>query len=776
MAKTLIQLTTLAARLTVVVGALALPVAGCGGGVANDPTSPVAQTAPVTVTTNTTKPAAQTGAATATASPSATATQVPAPTAAYLVPASAKATLQQALDQYHSVQLEPNADYATGGPATINVTTGEQILGGWNTILPPIQIAAGASNVLISGIRGAKSGGDDITFLPGSETTGVRIVGAHGLIQQGLQVRISAGAQVTGIEVYDFRHLIVDQSQSGHVRNSIFTGADGYAVTPLVTWNGNTTDPSGPNTFASMVSITGTAASQWTNAGDLWLLGWDAESWNYQGGGDTNAYIFGGKTRIYSIGVTGGTGVPTRTGAMAKFASVDGVMMLFTQGHGGQLDNADFLFENVGTRLTSQSAADVKVADVAPQGDRLFILDPAARSPVALATVAGAMPGGITALPTQLSWALSASPPGYPIGKPARRTITDPLGDQWLSAAAGKPDSSTAIQAQIDSSGVAVLAPGVYYLDHPLKLGSNKRSEAILGAGSTQVVLAARGAFPVIQGRGDMHYATNGVVMEQVAIEGLTLYGGTDGIRFSSEAGNSGDGAQIAWSMFSDLKFLRQTEAGVYVKSIFGIDNNLWNHDDFLGLPVAFLGAGTGYAAGMNYADKQQIIDCQFQQIAGYAWNWQAQRPSNVDIFSGDYFYEVGGVSATTQTLTALWTNSVMENVSGSAAIHSVDGTGANFYQYDNLWTGTGPSAITDAVNNNAMIAVKYQQSGGQIASSTSARTLDAIGTTAPSTIGSGSLTQGLLINSQIGTYTEPVVVLNSSAALPLSLAGLTLP
>jgi hypothetical protein len=769
MAKTLSQLTVQAARLVAVLGALALPVAGCGGGT-SDATAPAAQTAPATATA--TNPSPSPAAQTAPATTSATV----APTTAYLVPPSAKGTLQQALNQYHSIQLEANADYATGGLATVTVSAGEQILGGWNTILPPIQVAAGASNVLISGIRGAKSGGDDITFLPGSETSGVRIVGAHGLIQQGLQVRISAGAQVTGIEIYDFRHLIVDQGQSGYVRNSIFTGADGYATTPMVTWNGNTTDPSGPNTFASMVSITGTAASQWTNAGDLWLLGWDAESWNYQGGGDTNAYIFGGKTRIYSIGVTGGTGVPTHGGALAKFVSVDGVMMLFNQGHGGQLDNADFLFEQVGTRLTSQSNADVKVADIAPQGDRLFILDPGASAPVALATVAGATPGGTTSLPAQLTWALSATPPGYPMGKPARRTITDPLGDQWLSAAAGKPDSSTAIQAQIDASGVAVLAPGVYYLDHPLKLGSNKRSEAILGAGSTQVVLAARGAFPVIQGRGDIHYATNGVVMEQVAIEGLTLYGGTDGIRFSSEAGNFGDGAQIAWSMFSDLKFLRQTEAGVYVKSIFGIDNNLWNHDDFLGLPAAFVGFGTGYAAGMNYADKQQIIDCQFQQIAGYAWNWQAQRPSNVDVFSGDYFYEVGGVSATTSTLTALWTNSVMENVSGTSAIHSIDGTGANFYQYDNLWTGTGPSVITDAQNNNAMIAVKYQQSGGQIVSSTSGRGLDAIATATTAAVGSGKLTQGLLINSKIGAYTDPVVVLSSSSTLPLTLTGPTGP
>ena len=698
------------------------------------------------------------------------------------VPVSRKNELQALLDQHGSIRLDSNADYRNKLPSELRLSSGQRLLGGWNTRVPRIVIPGGVSNLFIGSVRSDGWIAPDIEFIGGAPNNDIEIIGGNSGQGNQIRVRIRSGAKINRLNLSEYGGLEVQQAKSGYVRNSTFTRLLGYWPGPQVLWEGNLKEPSSQNSFLGIASLTPIKDSMWKNAGDLLLVGWDCESWNQHGKESARCFSIKGATRVVSIGPSGGTAYPKQGGALASVSNVSAFVSWFLRGRGGERDGADVLLDNVGSTIMVQNADYTRLRESgAPAGAvhlRLF-------EPVSALGGAHVGPSKIAKINVdQKAAVLSALAAPFrsiaPI-KPVRRTIIDALGPNWRIGLAARPDASARIQAEIDANGIVTLARGIYYLDKPLKIGRRGRIEGLIGEDREGVYLVAKGDFPLIQGRGDIALRTShdakseygGVI--NLVLAGLTLYGGTYGIHWSGEQGNFGPGATLAWSQFSDLKFLRHSIAGVNVDGIHGIDSNLWYHVDFAGMPVAFRGNGSGVGAGTNYADKQHFLDCQFYDISDTVWHWTSDRPSGAQVWKDNVFANIGRLTKTRSATNLLWINSVMENVSGDVAINVTDsGSTATYYfaMVDSLWRGKGPAVVTDTQNwqiGTLFIDTEFAQSGGSIVALSGEQTLFAWGSRITGSAGVGAVKNGLFIHSHMGRYDKALQIVEDGKVTTVS-------
>jgi hypothetical protein len=674
--------------------------------------------------------------------------------AAFHVSVAQKAELQTLLDRHGAIRLDPNADYRTSKNPVLTMHSGQRVLGGWNTRVPRIIIPGGASNVVVIGVR--SDGAPDVELTGGAENDDVEIVGGNSGPGTQIRVRIRDGARVNRLRLVEYGGLDVQQTTSGYVRDSTFTAMLGYWPGPQISWRGNSSEPSRGNALLGVVSLTPGDGSRIENAGDLWLVAWDCESWNGPGTGSPRCFTIDRAPRVVSVSLGGGTAYPKLGGALADIRNVPTVVSWFEHGAGGQIDGADLRLENVGTFLSIQPDVGFRQRDEhAPDGaTRVRVLQPSPsdRGARIASNVAALSAADRNAL---LAIADAALPPSQT--KPTRRAIDDALGPSWRDGLSSRPDSSARIQADIDKNGIATLAPGTYYLDRPLKVGSRTRAEGILGDDRDEVYLVAKGDFPLVEGRGDFGgdpRTGEGVVISLV-LGGLTLYGGTHGIHLSAEPGNLGRGGVVAWSQFSDLKLMHQRVAGINASGIAGIDENLWYRVDFVDVPIAFRGNGTGASFGMNYADKQHFVDCQFQNVSDTVWYWTTDRPSGGEIWSGNYFANVGRLTQTRAANNLLWTNSVMEDVSGPVALDVTDAGTATYYfmVVDSVWRGRGPAVVTDTQSwqvGTLFVGTELAQSGGSIVANAPEQSVFMWGSRIAGTARLGKVQSGLFIGSSI--------------------------
>lgn len=700
------------------------------------------------------------------------------------VPASVKHDLQTLLDRYGSITLDANADYRTHRHRFLTVSTGQRIVGGWNTRIPRIVIPGGVSNVFISGVRSDGWTAPDIEFIGGEENSNIEIIGGSGGPGTHIRVSLRPGARVKRLTLSEYGGLEVQQASSGYVRDSTFTRLIGYWPGPHVVWRGNAREPSYGNAFLGIASITPATGSIWRDAGDLWLVGWDCESWNGNGKGSVRCFSIEGATRVVSVSLSGGTAYPERGGALASMRNVRELISWFRRGHGGHLDGASVLVDGVGTMLSVQDTGIGQVREInAPDSAvRLRLFDRSNNRDTTMDTV-GAFADD-AAHRTALRSALSGSLGSTGLAKPRRRILKDALGPNWRKHLATQPDASARIQAEIDVKAIARLTRGVYYLDRPLKIGSPDRVEGLLGDDRDGVYLVAKGAFPIIEGRGRKigNGATSGgdSKLINLVLAGFTLYGGTHGIHWSGATDNLGPLATIAWSSFYDLKFMNQSVSGVNVVGIHGIDSNLWHRVDFADVPVAFNGIGSGVGAGMNYADKQHFLDCQYHNVSGTVWHWLSDRASGGEVWKDNFFFNVGGLTRTRAANNLLWINSVMEDVTGKVAIDVTDeGSTATYYftMIDSLWRGRGPAVVTDTQSwgvGTLFIDTTFAQSGGSIVAPTGDNTLFAWGSRITGSAAVGAVHSGAFINSSMGSYDKTMQVIKKGAVLTVLPADVT--
>jgi len=711
----------------------------------------------------------------------ATASGVPADCAraaeaeAFHVPVELKAQLQSLLDLHGSVRLDANADYQTRPDGQLTVRSGQRVVGGWNTRVPRVVIPGGASRVTVVGVR--SDAAPDVDITGGAANDDVEIIGGNSGPGTQLRVRIRDGAHVNRLRLSEYGGLDVQQATSGYVRDSIFTAMLGYWPGPQITWHGNSSEPSRGNAFLGLASLTPGDGSSLANAGDLWLVAWDCESWNGPGSAASpRCFTIDGSTRVVSLSLGGGTAYPQFGGALARFRNVPAVVSWFEHGRGGRLDDADLLLDNVGALVSVQPNVNLRHRDLdAPtNATRVRLFDPSPTdggrriSSTDVATMSAAERGALSAL-------VDATLP-QPRVKPVRRTLDDALGPRWRDGLQSRPDSSVKIQAEIDKHGIARLAGGIYYLDRPLKIGRRARMEGVLGEHRDAVYLVAKGNFPVIEGRGDYRgdpRSGEGVVINLV-LSGLTLYGGTHGIHLSAEPGNLGGGGVVAWSQFSELKFMHQSVSGVNAAGIAGLDENLWYRADFFDVPVALHGAGTGAGIGMNYADKQHFLDCQYQDVSDTVWHWTSDRPSGGEVWADAYFSNVGRLTQTRAANNLLWTNSVMEDVGGPVAIDVTDdGSTATYYfmVVDSVWRGRGPAVVTDTQSwgvGTLFVGTEFAQSGGSIVADAPAQSLFAWGSRVTGSANIGTVQSGLFIGSSLGPFDAAVQIIEGGRATTL--------
>ena len=693
------------------------------------------------------------------------------------VPVERKAELQTLLESHGSLRLDANADYR-GPLGVLTLSSGQRVVGGWNTRVPRLVIPGGASRIFVSGVRSDGWSAPDVEFSGGASNDDVAIVGGGGGPGTAIRVRIRDGAHVNRLTLSEYGGLDVQQGESGYVRDSVFTRLLGYWPGPQIAWQGNGREPSRGNAFFGLASITPDQGSWWKDAGDLWLVDWNCESWNARDRGSSHCFTIDGATRVVSVGLAGGTSYPQRDGALAVLSRVPTVVSWFQHAKGGSLDGADVWLDQVGTLVAMQNHADSTLRDDSRGAGRARLFDAAspARAPDAAAPAAAA------AEQRAVIAAAMRGPPPAASAKPQRRARGAPLGPDWRATLATRPDSSARIQADIDRRGIATLAAGAYYLDRPLKIGSRDRVEGLLGEGSDRVQLVAKGDFPIIEGRGDFgrvkRRGSDDFPVLSLVLEGLALYGGRHGVHWSGEAGNLGPGATVAWSQFRDLTFVGQTAAAVNVAGINGLDSNLWYRVDFFDVPVAFRGDGKGLGAGMNYADKQHFLDCQYQNVADAVWYWTADRPSTSEVWKDNVFFDVGAISRTRGASGLTWVNSVIENVHGDVAIDVLDTGSTTTYYFtmvDSAWRGRGPTVVTDTQSlgvGTLFVGTEFAQAGGSIVSRAPGQSLFAWGSRITGTAEVGAVENGLFVDSRMGPLSGPLTVVENGRVAVLDTDG----
>lgn len=694
-------------------------------------------------------------------------------TVPYDVAPSARAQIQALLDQHRSIRLEPNQDYRSEKVGHLRISSGQSIVGGWNTRVPAIYVTEGSSNVVLSNIRSDARFGPDIVFEAGREIHDVDIVGGNGGEGTNIRVKIEENARVSHLSVAEYGGLEVDQAGGGYVRDSVFTRLLGRWPGPHVLWHGNLDQPSGGNSFVGVISLSPLHTAVWSRVGDIWLVGLDCESWGSEEGSDRIAFLVDEAVHVHSVGLSGGTAYPSRSGALALIQNTPVFDSWFLHGSGGSVDNADIILDGVHRSAFAATENHHRVLVRAPDRDST-LTDLSGQIQV---TVSDSPSPAINPSGDERSFALLADFAGRPrVGapqKPVRREISAPEAVAVVGGPHTEADSAPRLQAAIDSEGVATIEPGTYYLNRPLRIGNRSRVEGLLSRGPRPAVLIATGDFPVIQGRGGYGYAdSHGGAIIRLALGGLTLYGGSYGIDWTGSKENLGDGATVAYSTFYDLRFLNQTQAGVRAEGIHGLDSNFWYRVDFLDVPTAIFGRGHGTGGGMNYADKQHFLDCQFQNIRGAAWNWKADRASNAELWKDAYFFNVGGVAETRAAVGLIWANSVFENVLGDVGIHVTDsGSTATYYfaQIDCLWKGIGPKVVTDTLSfgmGTLFIDSVFSQSGGSILADGKNQTLYALGSSITGSAKLGPVETGMFLNSKMPPVDRAVELFSTPQSL----------
>lgn len=689
---------------------------------------------------------------------------------------SEKLSLQVLLDEYGYIVLQTNGDYQSEGLPELTISSGQRIEGGYGTLVPRILIPAGVSNTTIDGVISGVWPNNAIEFtgvLPAESTNtdatnyNITIIGGSNGPGGTSYIKVLSGARIERLQA-TFMDGIDASLDTGYIRNSVFRSVLARGRNDIqIKLHGNEIMPSYGNSIVGYSSVSGPGAANISRFGDLYLVGADAEAWYCFTNGTTprqqRAFVFSDMDALRIIGLSGGTpssGCPSTPGAMLEVSNTPTLAVWFDRSQSIGVDDYMQYIDGVSTYVATQSNLDSSTT-------RLFTNNPTdqLRTEV-MPRVAGSQPG-VTYINNQnitssipddwknrlLDAHLGSAKATAPV-KPARRTV-DPLGQYWNADFETKPDSSTAIQQLIDLNQIAILPAGTYYLDRPLRIGNTTRVEGIVGESKDSVFLISKGAFPVIQGRGNI-VGGKGV---EIVLEGLSIYGGTYGLDISSEAGNLGLGAQVKWSSFRNLRFSRQSVAGVNFDHIYGVDANVWYKVDFSNMPIAFKGIGVGIGDGMNYADKQTFIDTQYHNISDVVWNWESTRPSGNNIWVDAYFFNVGEVSRTRGASGMMWVNSVFHDVAGPVALNIVDSgdTSTDFFtQVDCLWTGYGPTVVTDTFSGKIgalFIDTEFNQEGGTLVASAGLQTLLAWNSKITGTAGVGNVTYGAFVNSTLGQF-----------------------
>ena len=630
--------------------------------------------------------------------------------------------LQKILDSTGELWLAPDIDYRGFGSKPLKVPSGAKILGRWNARLPVLIIEGGVRDVWIEGLDGGGTEEPDIVFTGGMPNQNITIIGGNGGrigIAGRLKIRLEDDSRVEALDLAEYGALEVLQGTAGYVRHSVFSHALGYRLGSTIWWEGNEDEPSMDNAFLHISSSTPQWKSRWNHAGPLWLVDWACESWNSYGKRDKNCFEVSNSPSLISIGLSGGTAYMAQGGALAHIHNVPLVADFSSRPRGGSLEGADLLFENVSDnyhvfrseiRVVDRAPGSIRVGDLGLDDQSLL----APKQPTGPSSEMQAVLRGHVFPPTPSLGRNGVFAQPMPSSSPVAK----------LSYHTGILDQSEFLQQLIDQNGIARVVPGTYWLSRSLKIGSMLRAEGLVASAPGEVVLAATGDFPIIEGRGTKDIAKQDSRVRSIVLSGVAMVGGSHGILWNADDGNIGPGRVIASSTFEHLRFSGQSVAGVAALGTGGIDSNSWRRVLFENIPTAIMGIGKGADAGMNYADKQGFMLCTFRNIRDAVWSWDSERPSGGNFWYRSEFENVGNVSRTRAAYEMIWFASTFSDVHGDLAFKMLDNgstaTG-DFYVISGRWTGEGPAVVTSTASwglGTFLLGSEFRQRHGMLVSS----------------------------------------------------------
>jgi len=600
------------------------------------------------------------------------------PSDAYYVGPSEAIQLPALLRQHHRVRLAPGEDYRHS--PTITLQSNDAIYGAAGTRTSAIVVTPGTHGAIVSGVVP-----EALEFppsnLPTSQNCFERFA-ARTYAQQPLTLR---NVLVENNLFLDVGQIVVDTSQTGRVANNRFIRTLVHGSAPVAVLRGRGPGSEDRNVFLWMNAL-GPIGDGVLIDGEsqVNIIGLDAENWNQHGQATRPAMMSVSGTRIFrGYILQGGAALPAPT---------------------RYLDVSATAVELAGVRLYKAANPAVRVADTVAAFTNLLPINVTLENHAGGQLQLTAFENGNDSVTVQGADEDHPAHPRTPAvtawEAPHLRAISDAYGRDGLRQPATAPDSRDYLQHLIDTSKIAVIPAGTYYISGPLKL---RNGQGIVGAGADRTTIVAKSAdVDLIEGAD--HYEQKHST--SFSLIDVTLQGGRVGIRHDEKG--AGKGAQFNLTHLSHVVIRDMGEAGISISGIYGWDNNLIDNVTFYRVPVGIKqtpsawyvsAALNGDVEGMNYMDKNVFYHCQFDEV-GIGMELTAKRANGLNacvecVFRHNRF---GAMRLTWNVSTVVANSDFVENGGdpviasnlpiGIVASRFVDGSGKSFLDSDAICEG----------------------------------------------------------------------------------------
>ena len=582
------------------------------------------------------------------------------PRSAVLVPVADMAMLQQLLDAHQVVRLE-EGDYSTAPPVTLR--SGYAIYGLGNKF-SQITVEPGSSGVVVSNLRRV----DGLVF-PASST-----VTKHNLFFEigGNVSAIGATLEENTILGLENGAIHIDTSGGGWLRNNRFIRIRAHALTPLLVMHGDAAHQSYGNVFLWGNQLTQpNGAVDVTSQKDVTFVGWDDEAYAQSSADPIYRFDDVHTLRLWTMGGAS----PTDPQPLFDISATEVQMSSVRMGH---QQSTPIVLRAAVERAFSFDSME-PMLDENPAGFRAsgYIgANSELGSPMMDhgALITGPLP---QAAADTLRAMYTAPRDGVPWERPTFGPMPDPAGPNWNQDLAAKPDSTVMLQGMIDAQSVVLLDPGLYYISNPLRI----RTETKLvgsGAGVTAIIAKDPNIDMIIDDG-----STTGL-RHGIQILDMTLQGGKNGVHL---IGPPGDHRQYTEFLFSRVAFRDFTNAGFFIDQIFGLDNGLFDHVDFVNCGTGFkqYADPTAEPGGPNsgYMDKVMFHSNRFVGN-GMGVELLASRADNLNTFVGSLFQDNTQQALVAQSNNALQViNSDFVNNAGKPSVVGVSDVISCYFRAD---------------------------------------------------------------------------------------------
>ncbi|MGQ7947212.1 hypothetical protein [Flavobacterium sp. WC2509] len=505
---------------------------------------------------------------------------------AYLLPLAQKANLQAALNTYRAVRLEAG-NYKEGGLQRITLNSNMKLYGhsSYNE-MPEINIAAGATNVLVTSVKLWNG----LKFLNGAAITNCTISHVSG---GDISATNASVENCTFIDIIG-SNLNINNISSGYFRNNKIIKHWVTSVSPQLFLKGNNATPSTNNTWAWLNLLTAHGdATDIDNFGNLNVIGLDAEAWNYKNLGTGKALLY--MRNMGDVKLASMAGLGYATNATPVFDIQANNLMLLDKG----------ISTNGGASTTTAKTftIDSNSSPYSVSGGNYDIRGHFNDTNISYnGTNQASLIAGTTAATNITSSILGANKQVW--ARPVFEQIGNPTGVNWQDNRVGKASSRAYIQNLIDTNGIANLPEGIFYIDSPLLINQN---EGIVGSGTGKTaIVGLTDNFNLINVRG--------AGVSSFTLNYLTLQGGSKGVHITSDGLDNW--FQPNGINFKYVVFRNQATYGIEVAQMYGMDNNMFDQVHFFNIPTAFKQTPDPSYGGfetnhMTYIDKTVFYNCQ---------------------------------------------------------------------------------------------------------------------------------------------------------------------